>query len=194
MPCGSLYPKHRDPAIDGQSDKGVSPDVGMNLLRVQPYPLSLPPDQSYHCSCGGRLIRGWKILNSILLSRLTVGTTKLNRPMPNRKRFDAYVHHGTIVTWGWAVAQPLATRILYGRRKRKGPQKLLLWLRMRLLSVTVSLATILHDQLRLPSLDTFIWRPFIRICPATQAGTDRLPSLLSCEIRTCRDFSRRSGH
>jgi len=30
-----------------------------------------------------------------------------------------YVHHGAIVTWGWAAAQPLAAKILYGRRKRK---------------------------------------------------------------------------
>lgn len=44
------------------------------------------------------------------------------------------------------AAQPLATKILYGARKRKGPQKLLLWPRMRLSSATASLATILRDQ------------------------------------------------
>lgn len=45
MPCGPLHPKDPSAAIDGQSYRGVSQDVGVNLLRVQPYLPSITLDQ-----------------------------------------------------------------------------------------------------------------------------------------------------
>lgn len=128
MPCGSLHPKDFSTTIDGQTLQRCVAGRGDKSPQCPAILLSIPPHQFDHCPCGDCLIRGWKILNSIL--SFSLGDVYNQWVVPTyllASQMLVFLYSSIRSIKGWGIFTVVRFFPFPVRRRTWWPQEVVIW-------------------------------------------------------------------